>query len=65
MGVDDMAVTDEDGLVHGIEQLRVVDGSIMPKIPTANINGPIIMVAEKISDRILGRPPLKPEALVR
>lgn len=49
MGVDDMAVTDSHGCVHGVSHLRVVDGSILPRVPTANINAPIIMVAEKIA----------------
>jgi choline dehydrogenase len=49
MGVDAMAVTDGEGRVHGLEGLRIVDGSIMPRIPTANIQAPIMMVAEKIA----------------
>lgn len=49
MGDDDFAVTDSQGLVHGVQRLRIVDGSILPKVPTANINAPIIMVAEKIA----------------
>jgi choline dehydrogenase len=52
MGMDDGAVTDHVGRVHGAERLRVVDGSILPRIPSANINGPIIMVAEKLADAI-------------
>jgi len=42
-------VTDGAGRVHGIEGLRVVDGSIMPRVPTANIQAPIMMLAEKIA----------------
>ena len=53
MGTDAMAVTDGAGRVHGIDALRVVDGSIMPRVPTANIQAPIMMVAEKISDKII------------
>jgi len=49
MGSDDFAVTDSEGHVHGVQRLRIVDGSILPKVPTANINAPIIMVAEKIA----------------
>jgi choline dehydrogenase len=52
MGVDDQAVTDEAGRVHGVERLRIVDGSILPRIPSANVNGPIIMVAEKLAATI-------------
>jgi choline dehydrogenase len=48
MGTDAMAVTDAQGRVHGLENLRVIDGSIMPRVPTANIQAPIMMVAEKI-----------------
>ena len=64
MGDDAMAVTDAQGLVRGMSGLRVVDGAILPLIPTANVNAPIIMVAEKIADRIRGRAPLPPQDLV-
>ncbi|MFL9875385.1 choline dehydrogenase [Paraburkholderia megapolitana] len=55
MGYDDMAVVDDEGRVHGIDGLRVVDASIMPLITTGNLNAPTIMIAEKIADRIRGR----------
>jgi choline dehydrogenase len=61
MGHDPMAVTDESGRVHGVDNLRVVDASIMPEIVSGNLNAPIIMMAEKLADRILGREPLTPE----
>ena len=58
MGTDDMAVVDNQGRVHGMQGLRVVDASIMPEIVTGNLNAPTIMMAEKIADRIRGRAPL-------
>ena len=53
MGVDDMAVVDENLKVKGIQNLRVVDASVMPDIPSANLNAPTLMIAEKASDLIL------------
>ena len=53
MGVDKMAVVDENLKVKGIQNLRVVDASIMPEIPSANLNAPTLMIAEKASDLIL------------
>jgi choline dehydrogenase len=58
MGDDEMAVVDGEGRVRGIEGLRVVDASIMPLIITGNLNATTIMMAEKIADRIRGKPPL-------
>ena len=53
MGVDDMSVVDQDLKVKGIENLRVIDASIIPEIPSANLNAPTLMIAEKGSDYIL------------
>lgn len=50
---DPMAVTDNQGRVRHVEGLRVVDASIFPIVPTANINIPTFMAAEKIADAIL------------
>jgi choline dehydrogenase len=50
MGNDTMAVVDEHLRVHEIENLRVVDASIMPTIPSGNTNAPTIMIAERIAD---------------
>ena len=61
MGYDDMAVVDGETRVHGIEGLRVVDASIMPKVVSANLNGPTLMLAEKASDIIRGKTPLEPD----
>jgi choline dehydrogenase len=58
MGYHEMAVVGNDGKVHGVESLRVVDASIMPLITTGNLNAPTIMIAEKIADMIRGRPAL-------
>lgn len=50
MGSDEMAVVDEEGRVHGVEGLRVVDASIMPDCPRVNVNATVMMIAEKIAD---------------
>ncbi|MGX9355874.1 choline dehydrogenase [Roseobacteraceae bacterium S113] len=52
------AVVDPDGRVHGVHGLRVVDASIMPSVTNGNTNAPTIMIAEKLSDRILDNAPL-------
>ncbi|CUX48561.1 choline dehydrogenase [Agrobacterium tumefaciens str. Cherry 2E-2-2] len=58
MGTDAEAVVDSEGRVNAVRRMRVIDGSIMPKIVTANLSASIMMMAEKISDRILNKTPL-------
>jgi len=60
---DPMAVVDGELRVIGMDGLRVVDGAAMPDLVGANINAPIIMIAEKAADYIRGRPPLEPARL--
>ncbi|MBM1635084.1 hypothetical protein JQV27_20090 [Sulfitobacter mediterraneus] len=54
MGSDPMAVVDSQLRVLGCTGLRVVDASIMPKIPSGNTASPVIMIAEKAADLIRG-----------
>ena len=46
--------------VHGIDGLRVVDASVMPYVTNGNIYAPVMMIAEKAADLILGNTPLAP-----
>ena len=55
MGIDANAVVDAELRVRGLDALRVVDASVMPRIPGGNTNAPVIMIAEKASDLILGK----------
>lgn len=59
-GPNDGAVVDNHGRVFGVQRLRVVDASIFPSITNGNLNAPVIMVAERISDLVLGKAPLPP-----
>ncbi len=55
---DPMAVVDPQGRVIGVQNLRVADSSIFPRITNGNLNAPSIMTGEKMADHILGRTPL-------
>jgi choline dehydrogenase len=57
-------VVDGDGRMNAVRDLRIVDASIMPKVITGNLNAPVMMMAEKIADRIRGREPLEPSDAV-
>ena len=52
---DPMTVVDSQTRVLGIENLRVIDASIMPSVVSGNLNGPTIMMAEKAADIIKGK----------
>lgn len=61
MGHGPDAVVDDQMRVHGIDGLRVVDASVMPRITSANLNAPVQMIAARAADMILGKAPLAPE----
>jgi choline dehydrogenase len=65
MGVDEMSVVDPLTMgVHGLEGLKVVDASVMPYVTNGNIYAPVMMLAEKAADLILGNTPLQPSKLL-
>jgi len=62
MGTDDMAVVDPTTLrVHGVDGLRVCDASVMPNVTNGNIYAPVMMIAERCADMILGNEQLAAE----
>jgi choline dehydrogenase len=60
---DPTAVVDAELRVRGLDALRVVDASIMPTMPSANLNASVLMIAEKAADMIRGKPALEPARL--
>ena len=63
MGVDGESVLDPLTMrVHGLDGLRVVDASSMPYVTNGNIYAPVMMLAEKAADLILGNTPLAPQS---
>jgi choline dehydrogenase len=56
MGEDAMAAVDSELRVRGVDALRVVDASVFPTEPNANLNAPTIMLAERAADLIRNRP---------
>jgi choline dehydrogenase len=62
MGTGEQAVVDPGSMrVHGLAGLRVVDASAMPYVTNGNIYAPVMMMAEKAADLILGNTPLEPQ----
>jgi choline dehydrogenase len=59
MGVDELSVVEPTSMrVHGVTGLRVVDASVLPYVTNGNIYAPVMMVAEKAADLIMGNTPL-------
>ena len=64
MGTDAMSVVDPETMkVHGVSGLRVCDASVFPYVTNGNIYAPVMMVAEKAADLILGKSPLPAEKI--
>jgi hypothetical protein len=63
MGTDVEAVVDSEARMKSVRRIRIVDASIMPRIITGNLNAPVMMMAEKLSDRIRGKPLSEPSWL--
>jgi choline dehydrogenase-like flavoprotein len=60
MGPDPNAGVDAQLRVHGVQSLRIADASVFPSIVGGNTNAPVVMIAEKCVDMMLGRPAPKP-----
>lgn len=63
MGIDEDSVVDPNLKVRGIEGVRIADASVMPDVVGGNINAPVMMIADKASDIILGRASLPSAAI--
>jgi choline dehydrogenase len=62
MGTDEMSVVDPETMkVHGVNGLRVVDASVFPYVTNGNIYAPVMMVAERAADLIIGKGTLAPD----
>ena len=61
MGAEGDGVLDPELRVRGVDGLRVVDASSLPTITSGNTNAPVVMVAERAADLMLGRPLLPAE----
>ena len=62
LGTDELSVVDPRTMrVHGLDGVRVIDASVFPYVTNGNIYAPVMMVAEKAADLILGNTPLAPE----
>jgi choline dehydrogenase len=60
MGTDPGAVVGSDASVRAVGRLRIADASVLPRVTSGNLNAPVLMMAEKIADKIRGVPPLPP-----
>ena len=62
MGTDELSVVDPATMrVHGVDGVRVVDASVMPTITNGNIYAPVMMIAERAADMVLGNEQLPPD----